>query len=143
MARRGIGLESAVFYERGLCSEVQADGVCSDCGLTWKDKSRKCWTCQAKNRQLADAAPCPLIIDPDDESERTLADQTPATRQARIRQEVLENKPRTESELSSVKGTARTTDDLDASQGFNLWRPENAKVDRFQASMLSFVETRT
>ena len=27
---------------------VKADWVCSDCGLPWKDKSRKRWTCQER-----------------------------------------------------------------------------------------------
>ena len=85
---------------------------------------------QIDGYQLAEAPPCPLIIDPMQESEMTMADQTLAMKWVHMRGEILESKRWTETELSSVKRRARTTDDLVANQGFNVWRPE---YDKFRA----------
>ena len=66
-----------------------------------------------------------------DMDELTMADRIS------MQQRVLENRPDQEAADSTVKARARTTDDLDPKQAFDLWHPEHEKADRLQARILA------
>ena len=85
---------------------------------------------------LAAPPPCPTLETDDDLAELTMADQVGLNHRIHIRQEILDNRPDREEKDHIVKARAKTTDDIDPTQSFQLWHPEYERADRIQTKIM-------
>ena len=92
---------------------------------------------QVDGCSLAEAPPCPMLETEEDMGELTMADQISMNHRVHIRQEIVKHKPEREDQDSVIRARAKTTEDIDPSQSFHLWRPEYEKAERLQTEIMS------